>query len=302
MAATLALTAVGLASASPGQDAGVRSSSFELLFNNDGSSVVSCPPGSVAVGGGLGVAAGPPGVPNSAINVSGPVNASQLTSHTKSGDAARGWYASAYSGTASEVDFKTFAICSRSSAARLRVRSFAIGPGRTRTAIVSCPPHQRALGGGLGVSDGQENGVYQISSGPLAGSGGVASANTGDVARRWMVSAYNGFPAKRSFKAMVTCARTGNARIVSDKVDVNPNDSTEIAAACPPADRALGGGLSILGSPTPLLDVISDGPQGPSGTTATTMDGDLVRYWDGSVYNRAPAVRFFKVFAICASR
>ena len=104
----------------------------------------------------------------------------------------------------------------------------------------------------------------------------------------------------RTFKALVSCARTGGGRIVSDRVDVTPNGTTEAVAACPPGKRALGGGIDLIGSPSAELQMLANGPQGPSGTTATSMDGDPAVYWDGNVYNRGNRTRDFKVVAICA--
>lgn len=296
----LVIALVGLAAASPGQDAKIETSEFALLFNNAGSSWASCPRNSVAVGGGLGfISSSSP--PNVAINVSGPVNQSELTSHTKTGDLAREWYAGAYSGNGSDVTFKSFAICSRSSRAHLQVKKFKIRPIRVASATVSCPRHERALGGGLGVADGAENGVYEISSAPLARTGGFADAKSGKVPRRWRVSAYNGFGATRTFKALVSCARVGNAKIVADGANVNPGDTTESVAACPTGTRALGGGVGLLGSPSVDLQMLSNGPQAASGTTETTNDGDPAVYWDGDVYNRSGRSRDFKVLAVCAS-
>lgn len=296
----LSLGTVAFAVASPGQDAEIATYDFALLFNNDGGATAFCPNGSVAVGGGVGYSSA--STPNLGVNVSGPANSSELTSHTRSGDTARVWNSSVYSGTGSEVDLKTFAICSRSSGAKLRVKSFKVGPVKTGGAIVGCPRHQRALGGGIGVGDGPADGVYETSSGPLAGKGGVSAANTGDVARRWFGSVYNGFGVTRRFKVLVVCARRGNARIVAAKANVKPFDAVESVAACPIGERALGGGMSVLGRPSVELQFQSNGPQGPSGTSGTTMDGDRAVYWDGEIYNRLSRTRFFKVFAICASR
>ena len=108
----LSLGTVAFAVASPGQDAEIATYDFALLFNNDGGATAFCPNGSVAVGGGVGYSSA--STPNLGVNVSGPANSSELTSHTRSGDTARVWNSSVYSGTGSEVDLKTFAICCRS--------------------------------------------------------------------------------------------------------------------------------------------------------------------------------------------
>ena len=65
-----------LASVSPAGDATVQTGDFTLSFNNDGGATAFCPPGKTATGGGFGTVDPPP--LNVAINVSAPVNKTQL--------------------------------------------------------------------------------------------------------------------------------------------------------------------------------------------------------------------------------
>ena len=90
-----------LASASPVDDATVQTGDFTLSFNNDGGATAFCPAGTTATGGGFGTVDPPP--LNVAINVSAPVNKTELPGMTRTGDRAREWYAFAYSGVASDA-------------------------------------------------------------------------------------------------------------------------------------------------------------------------------------------------------
>jgi hypothetical protein len=299
LAAGLAITLAGLAWASPGQDAKISASTFQVVFANEGDGDAECPQGQVATGGGFLSTAVPPG---SIINVSGPVDQTGLTSRTKTGDMARGWYASAYSRSPDDNVDKVFAICSPSTSARVQVGSFKVPFGKTARGSVSCPRGQRALGGGLGVGDGPAQAVYEASSGPLDENGKVTTTGTGDVARGWYAAAYNGTNATRTFKVIAICARASDATIVADEVNVDPITAVEVAAPCPPGKRALGGGVSVLGTPSTELEINLNGPQDATGQTATTDSGDVPVSWDGAVYNSSDRVRFYKTFAICATR
>ena len=297
--AALGLLSAALAWATPGQDARISASSFQVVFANEGDGTAQCPQGQVAVGGGFLSTATPPG---SIINLSGPVDETGLTSRTKSGDMARGWYASAYSRSPEDNIDKVFAVCSPSTSARIRIGTFKVPFGKTARGSVSCPRGQRALGGGLGIGDGPAYALYEASSGPLDENGKVATTETGDVARGWYAAAYNGTPTTRTFKVLAICARSSDARIVAEKVNVDPVTTVEIAAPCPSGQRALGGGVSVLGTPTEQLEINLNGPQDATGQTAMTDTGDVPVFWDGAVYNSSERVRFYKTFAICASR
>lgn len=296
--AAVVLAGPSLALASPADDAKVHVGEFSLSFNNDESDIAYCPAHTTATGGGFGTVNPPP--LNVAINISGPVDETGLPGQTHSGDRARVWFASAYSGSGSQEDMKVFAICSASSDARLRVASFKVPPGRTRSNIVSCPRGQRALGGGLNIATSPVSGVYEEGSGPLSSEKSVSAVSTGDSPRAWEAAAYNGFSVTRKFQALVICSKTLKPHLAVSKVPVASNSDVEVAAKCPPGKRALGGGVLVYGMPTPQLQFVENGPLNAGGTTAGTVDGDVAVSWDGDVYNRTARSRHFKTLAVCA--
>jgi len=289
---------VSLALASPANDAKVHVGDFSVSFNDDESDVAFCPPHTTATGGGFGTVTPPP--LNVAINVSGPVNDTEIPGQTHSGDRARVWFASAYSGNGSQVEMKVFAICSASSDAKLRVANFSVRPRETTSKVVSCPKGQHALGGGLNIATSPISGVYEEGSGPLSAKKSVGQTSTGDVPSAWGVAAYNGFGVTRRFQALVICSKTVKPHIVADKVPVAPTSDVEVAANCPPGQRALGGGVLVLGKPTTDLQFTENGPLSSAGTTAGTVDGDVPVAWDGDISSRATKTRAFKTLAVCA--
>ena len=283
--------------AAPGDDATVQTSTFTLSFNNDGGSTAFCPGGTTETGGGFGTVTPPP--LNVAINVSQPVNKTELPGHTRTGDRPRDWVVSAYSGSGSTEDMKAFAICSASADARLRVANFSVPPSKTKSTVVSCPRGQRALGGGLGIATTPVSGVYEEGSGPLSKSKTVSGTSTGDSPRAWEVAAYNGFDVARTFQALVICSKTAKPHIVASKVPVASNTDVEVASTCPAGQRALGGGVLVSGKPTTDLQFEESGPLSAAGTTAGTIDGSVPVSWDGDVYNRSAATRSFTTLAVC---
>ncbi len=287
-----------LASANPADDARVQTGDFTLSFNNDGGATAYCPPGSTATGGGFGTVDPPP--LNVAINVSAAVNKTELPGMTHTGDRAREWYAFAYSGAGSDENMKVFAICSASTDARVVVASFSVPPSMTKSKVVSCPQGRRALGGGLGIATSPISGIYEEGSGPLSKSMSVSGTSTGDSPRAWEVAAYNGFDVARTFQAIAICSKSARPEIVVSRVPVAPSADVEVASSCPAGRPALGGGVLVVGKPSPELQFEESGPLSAAGTTAGTVDGDVAVSWDGDVYNRSSTTRSFETLAVCA--
>jgi hypothetical protein len=299
MLATAAALVLGAAPAlaSPGDDATVQTGTFTLDFNNDGGTTAFCDQGTTATGGGFGTVTPPP--VNAAINVSAPVDATELPSHTRTGSRAANWYSWAYSGIPASTDMKALAVCSGSSDGRLVVASFKVPSSKTRTKTVSCPGHQRALGGGLGIASQPISGVYEAGSGPLSESNTVAGTVTGSTPVAWRVAAYNGFRVTRKFQALVVCSKTARPRIVASTTPLMPNEDVELASNCPGAERAIGGGVLQLGKPSVSLQISENAPVGVAGTIAGTTDGSVPVSWVGDVYNRLSTTRSFTTFAVC---
>jgi hypothetical protein len=295
----LAITAAGAsqAVASPGDDARISTETFDIGFNDDESATAFCDAGQTATGGGFGTETPPP--VNVGINVSAPTDATELPSHTRTGDRPVTWQASAYSGVASDEEMKVLAICSATAHTRLVVKSFSVPPSGIKTQVVSCPNGQSALGGGLGLATNPLNGVYVKASGPLAKRGGFGSAVDGATPKRWEVAVYNGYSVKRKFQAIVICSKRVTPKLVTDKTPVNQFDEVELSASCPAGQIAFGGGVLIKGKPSADLQISEDGPLSAAGTTAGTVDGDAAVSWDGDVYSRSSKARTFKTLAVC---
>ena len=285
------------APAAPGDDAVLSTGEVTLTFNSSSSADAYCDHGT-AIGGGVGTV-DPPQLLNMSINVSAPLDNTDIPGQTRSGDKPRDWYASMYSGEGSDETVKVFAICSKSAKAKLKVKSFKVKPAGTTSATVSCPKGQRALGGGMDIATAPQDGLYEVESGPLAKRGGSGAVKSGDSPRRWQVAVYNGYGVSRRYRAMAICSTQVKPEIEVTKTSVDPNQTQEDTAACPGGTRAFGGGVLLLGNLTAELQLGQNTPLDVGGTVAASSDGDVPVFWDAAFYNRTAKTRDFKVLAVC---
>jgi RTX calcium-binding nonapeptide repeat (4 copies) len=167
-----------------------------------GSAAATCPSGTRAVGGGVGLVSfrGPSIF---SVMVSGPVDDSGQTASTESGDVARSWLAEI-----AVNEYRVFALCSAGSDATIEAKVFSVeeAVGLPNGAVAQCPAGKRALGGGVGVTGGGLGSLNTSS--PLDETG--QTAETGDVARAWFafVTNVDGPPTDngtRIFRTLAIC-------------------------------------------------------------------------------------------------
>ncbi len=173
-------------------------------------------------------------------------------------------------------------------------------------AFADCPAGRRAVGGGV-VETGSRS-VYVAASGPLDGSGAggpldpsgsVANTKDGDIARRWYAGVSNPSSTSVGVKVLAICSAASDATVQATPFSVAARRTGHAIAACPPGERALGGGLVQEGWPDDRI--LASGPRDASGTVAGTKDGDVAKQWYAAVHN-LPAHRVaFKVFALCSA-
>jgi hypothetical protein len=283
--------------AAPGDDATLTTTDVPLSFNSASAGTATCDGGAGATGGGVGVVNPLP--LNLAINVSAPLDNTEVVGRTQTGDKPRAWHASEYSGAASNETARISAVCSSSAKVRLSVKTFKAASLKTTTATVSCPKGQRALGGGMDIATSPQDGLYEEASGPLPKHGDASSVATGDSPRRWMVAVYSGFGVKRTYRAVAICSANVRPKIVTAEATVGPNAFEENTAACPGGTLALGGGVLPLGRPRSDLQLVQNTPLGPDGTVAGTTDGQPPAFWDAEFLNRGDQPRDFNVLAVC---
>jgi hypothetical protein len=298
-----ALLGVGLvlgaapALADPGDDAVLSTGEVTLTFNSSVAGYAYCDHGATAIGGGVGTVDPPP--LNMSVNVSAPLDKTEVPGQTRSGDTPKEWYASMYSGEGSDETVRVFAICSKSAKAKLKVKSFKVKPVGTTSATVACPKGQRALSGGMDIATAPQDGLYEVASGPLGKRGGSGAVKSGDSPRRWQVAVYNGYDVSRRYRAMVICSAQVQPQIEVTKTSVDSNQTQEDTAACPGGTRAFGGGVLPLGQLTPQLELEQSTPLDVDGTVTASSDGDVPVFWDAALYNRTAKPRDFKVLAVC---
>ncbi|MGH2926268.1 MAG: hypothetical protein ACRDK1_09900, partial [Solirubrobacterales bacterium] len=189
-----------LALCSAVSDATIRATPLSVGARKTGQAVATCPAGRRALGGGV----VQEGWPDDRVLVSGPRDGSGTVAGTGDGDAARQWYAAVHNLPAHRVGFKVFVLCSADSRATVEATGFSVAGGRTGHASVKCPAGKRLLGGGL-VQAGPARFLRELSSGPLAASGGAAGTRDGDVAKSWYALVENRNPGRVSFKVLAMC-------------------------------------------------------------------------------------------------
>jgi hypothetical protein len=106
----VALGGGGMAVAAPATSgATLVATSFQVGGNQTNEAYAKCPGNKRALGGGV-VQSGqaPPGL---LVRASGPLDETNVTANTQSGDVAKQWYAAEYNGGTQPKDLKVFAIC-----------------------------------------------------------------------------------------------------------------------------------------------------------------------------------------------
>jgi Ca2+-binding RTX toxin-like protein len=279
-----------------GSDATIQANTFTVASGKVGDATVTCPAGKRVVGGGFA-----PTDPNSHGHVqqSGPVDVTGRPETTETGDVARSWLVSVENTSVEAAEFRVFAICSASSDATIVVGTVTKDPNAAYAqGVATCPAGTRAVGGGMGAT-GPTLPVFCNASlsGPVDDTGQVASTESGDVARSWVVSVDDRTP----YRVFALCSAGSDATIETKPFSVEDHSVEPVDATvqCPAGKRVLGGGVGVTSPGLSWTEV--SGPRDETGETATTESGDVARWWSASVSNIADTTRVFRVSAFCAS-
>lgn len=304
LALAILIVPAGLALAGGSGDATVQVTEITNLPDAElEAEVVTCPIGQRIVGGGAGGAANL-GEDDTDTAFSGPVDDTQETAQTETGDVAVGWLVGVLNQSNDPADHKLFAVCSTTSDATVKVRNLELDTGETGGAQAKCPAGTRAVGGGIGTTGVVDTFNYFVQlSGPLDGTGKTKETKDGDVARRWFGSITNASGDDAvDFRVFALCSAASNARIEAKAVkNVRDDGYGEAVVNCPGSKRATGGGIGSIkpaGSAN-VYDMPASGPVGPAGNPLGTNDGDKPKAWYAAVDNDQGATRDFRAFAIC---
>jgi hypothetical protein len=294
-----ALAFPAYAFAGPSSDAVVMATPFAAKRGLTGA-YAQCPAGQRVVGGGVlhtasqQVYLGASGPLDSTI--SPPINPTTAAQSTVNGDVATQWYAGVSNPVSDPAAVKTFALCSASSDATVRVASFSIAGRSTGVITVKCPTGQRALGGGVIQYSWPDNRI--LASGPLDSSGQLSNTTDGDIATKWYSAVHNWPNHTVQFKAFAICSADSQATIQATPFSVAGNATGGARVRCPDGQRVVGGGI-VQGGPAKFIGLRDSGPLDDTGLAANTDDGDLGRRWYATVENRNPHKVNFKVLAVC---
>jgi hypothetical protein len=187
-------------------NATIEATTFQVGAHQTNEAYAKCPGKERALGGGV-VQSGQASLLT--VRASGPLDETNVTANTQSGDVAKQWYAAVYNGEAQPRDLKVFAICSAKSKATIvatpfQVRAGAEGSGQTGEESAVCPGNKRALGGGM-VEVGPPTGVYVQASGPLDDTGTTTATQSGDIAKQWYAAVHNSGAQQRDLKVFAIC-------------------------------------------------------------------------------------------------
>lgn len=289
----LALLFAAFAQATPGDDAHVVAQRTGAIANGqEGYSQIPCPSGERAIGGGI-RSFPAPGI---AVRVSAPLSSSAglLTD----GQLPVQWFNRVYNGGTggpSARDFYSYAMCSASTDATVRIGDFqaqAADKGKG-AATVTCPAGQRAIGGGV---IGQSSDVGSLAaSAPVDETGVVSNTVDGDIARGWTAAVF-GADAK-FFRAYAICSLTSTATVQTESMTLSQNVHAMTPAICPSGQRALSGGVA----PTGPADAIVEATLPTNDLGGNVVDSQPVaKGWEAAVWNiTGPGTVKYNVSAVC---
>jgi Ca2+-binding RTX toxin-like protein len=233
---------------SANSDATIQSSLISVGGNTDGNASASCPVGTRALAGGVGMVKRVSDLGVALLQRSGPVDETGKPTDTDNGEVARSWFVSVHNLTSASFDFKVSAICSATSDATIAATTFGLDATRLVEAKATCPAGKRALGGGLGEVSGLTPPYgFLLQSGPVDETGSTLSTDSGDVARGWAISALNTTIVPRVFRVYAICA--------ADAGPTTPAGTTARCAGLKATIAGTAGPDKLIGTPGP--DVIA---------------------------------------------
>jgi hypothetical protein len=169
---------------------------------------VSCPPGSRAIGGGVGKINDdviPGGTVPNPLYETGPVDTTLTFAGTQDGDVAAGWRTVVESTSYGD---RFFAVCSAQSDAVVRSASYTLPQvdNAAGGAAVACPTGMRALSGGQG-NDGTNDAMDRVAlMGPFTTTAGLESMVSGQVPRGWSAYGQSTTSEARTNRVFAVCA------------------------------------------------------------------------------------------------
>jgi Ca2+-binding RTX toxin-like protein len=180
--------------------------------------------------------------------------------------------------------------------ATIQTDPFPLQPSQTGDGQAFCPPGSRVVGGGV-TGTGATGSTVHVS-GPLDEAGLTDFLNDGDVGRSWYANLFNGFSGQNTYVSTAICSPGSDATIRIDPFKVQPNQSGDGQAFCPPGSRVVGGGVTVTGTTDSV--VLVSGPLDETGLTSNLNDGDVGRSWYANVHNFGSAQNAYVSTAICS--
>ncbi len=270
------LGSVSPAAATPGDDAYVIQASRIVAAESFADLPLRCEAGDRAIGGGLMGSGGDP-----FVAVSGPLDASGETQSTDDGDIPRYWYSALFNAVLAPSDpmlVTYYALCSASSDATVQATEIDVPATKRRAAFADCPAGERAVGGGLG-SEGDLTGQITRSQPAPSSTTPFMQIQNGDVARGWSAAVAAGNA--ESYRVFALCSPASTATIEVTRAPVaSLVDPTDLSAACPGAQRVVGGGFGGETGARPIATAPSILRGHPNGWVAglrrggTAFDGE----------------------------
>ncbi len=216
-------TFVSTAICSAGSDATLQVDPFTLAPFSSGDGQAFCPSGARVIGGGLTSTGGTGSSGGTALQVSGPLDETGLTSNLSDGDVGRSFYAYLANGGPQNT-FVSTAICSAGSDATIRTDSFTVPANSSGDGQAFCPTDTRVVGGGVTSIGSATNSEVRVS-GPLDESGLTSNLTDGDLARSWYANVYSA-GVQNTYVSTAICAPSSTGS------DTDPPE-TEITKGAP---------------------------------------------------------------------
>jgi hypothetical protein len=259
----------------------------------------SCPPGEIAVGGGVGVS-------NPYFLVarsSGPTYDGDTFYNGPDGlrGAPNGWRGQATLPTAAIVTVKAGAVCAPAADVQTSVASATIPVGETRTVIADCPAGTVALSGGVQAGS---TSVTVLDFQPTYASGSLATFPLGAAPAPdgWTATVRNDDIFERLMKVAAICLAETDALVTTQVTNfaVVGNDVGGGGLACPDGTTATGGALVPPDGGS--FSLISNAPRIGSNDLATVPDGanPPPDAWHANSRNLGSSLVFAPLGAICA--
>ncbi len=303
--ALFALAAPSWALAGPANDARLVVKTFKNVSTGQvvkGSA--SCPTGSRAVGGGYG---------SSGAMYTGwyfPRFDEPLASTGKpprAGRPAARWRARVDESAPDPYDYKISVVCSKHSDATVVTKRFKVPSERYHGAVAMCPQGSRAIGGGLAVPTAAQGHTLIVDTGPIRTetSFSIIAPKTGQSARGWAATAFNGTATTERPEAVALCSHDSKAVAQTTTADVLAGSAEGKLVSCPAHSRATDGGFVVHpflsgGGMVPFNEAANT-PLA-SGGIAATKTGAVPRSWFPAVDNHTSGSITVDFVAICEPR